>query len=438
MQNTPSLNPSMSKSYTSDYFSILQVKDIYTTQTSNALRLGLQETKDYSNLYLIHSTCYFPENGTIKTRLGYELPDEIAGLKDVIEPIFSILRPTVHFTVNHVVEAHSDYRKKHDNSYIIIEPFNQVADQVVGGYLEDVFSIGTYELTDQATILVPEALQHEPRTKENLANLSNNIKVIFYSGNAAKATNLWLQENHASKITSFIDDPNMPQFIQKIDSDKYISSKSLMDSLGKNFVSHDLTPTAQIENSIAGRICTNKPPFIELIKQSGYRSACNLIKEYTQATRSVYKLTSSQVEFINLYEESILRALTIFNNSVSFDDLSLNFSFDSELIMQFDSKIALDRQIDNHQTAHELSEISKLPFVAYYRANCNTVVDAAFRLEPHHANHSQIAQILSLMLNLNFTISKQTKHTYVVLREVNNPVIARSIYNVAHQPIKPN
>ena len=99
--------------------------------------------KKTGELYLCHITSYLPQGGCLRARVKYT-PDECPlPLREIFDRALSITTPTLHFTVNHVVQPHSQYQHS-TKPIIILEPATEVA--ISGGYLEDVFCLGSHQI----------------------------------------------------------------------------------------------------------------------------------------------------------------------------------------------------------------------------------------------------------------------------------------------------
>lgn len=100
-----------------------------------------------SKLFAVHSTPILPKNGIM-----------IAGARSMSDkhngdepPSF---RPTIHFSLNEIVQEHGDWSWD-ENPYAIIAPITTLEPQLVNLYPNDTFIVGNFRLTAGTILLVP-------------------------------------------------------------------------------------------------------------------------------------------------------------------------------------------------------------------------------------------------------------------------------------------
>lgn len=304
---------------------ILNYKDLEAIKnlTSNQAKI-LKNSSNHDSiqdLFVVHATSFFPEYGIINSRMRFQikLDEKLKETEEIIKKLFSILRPTVHFSLNSIVSKHKDYIGTNNQRFIVIDELKKAADSISGGYVEDLFCIGPYKLSNKATILIPESEKNEISTKEKIQKISKKINISYYKGDESAALKEWLKEKNASYLNPVQKDENIPNLLGKLGKDQYISSESLMKKLGKTYCSHDITPTAQIENYIADSKIAHLKDFIisRIILNPGVEKTKKIISEYIESTKKLFKLNKNQEIFINSYEKTVLLVIDILNKKTN-------------------------------------------------------------------------------------------------------------------------
>lgn len=385
---------------------------------------GRKVDNSVNNLFLCHATPFFPKNGTILPRMKFDMGVDHP-LKTILERVFPILRPTVHFTVNSVVSNHRDYIAETNRRFIVVDSFERAAESISGGYIEDVFCIGPYHLSNQAEVLIPESCRTDQTLQKEIAALKGRVKIVYYQGNEGEALAKWMKEKNASILTPVQKDPDAENFICTFGRDRYLSSVSLMEKAKKTFCSHAATPMAQIENLIGTSPVCDQAPFLQVLigDANSYESLSNRTKEYIQAIEKSFNLTENQKSFIRSYEKAVLLALKIFSKAENLDELHEEFNIYKELILQYDAKVDLNRRIDGQRPTQDLSKITGLPFVAYYRLNCKTVVDAGYPTGLSKKQSEELVRGLTKKTDLEFILEEHEDKFYIVLKRVNLPEV---------------
>lgn len=129
---------------------------------------------------LVHITSHFPVNGRILARNRFKFPENRLDprLGEIFRHSLSVIRSTVHFAPNGVVPEHKEQLAiAPEQAIAIIQPTKQ--SRILGGYLEDIFCIGSVLLSEDSTIIVPTAFGDHPQTAKQLATLPKTISVIY-------------------------------------------------------------------------------------------------------------------------------------------------------------------------------------------------------------------------------------------------------------------
>ncbi|MCE5316625.1 MAG: hypothetical protein LLG04_04600 [Parachlamydia sp.] len=328
--NTNIMPPNLSALCTTNFKNIPLIKQLTAVQSTQMGSRTLEPAIE--GIYACHATSFFPNHGIIHPRMTYEISLPSAKLKSLIEKLFSILRPSVHFTLNSVVSSHKDYPELDKASYVIIDKLNNAKDQIAGGYAEDIFSIGPYKLSDEAVILAPESARDDQETQQKMQTLSKNIQIIYYKGDTQVALTQWLQNQKTNYFYGVMSDPNIPNYFHKLGNDRFISSQSLMETLQKPFCTHDVTPMAQLENYIGAFSISSAAPFLNISKTVVFKT----ILLYTSAIKNSFSINSER--FINAYEKTILLALEILSTAKTEEEIEERLKRDEKLITHYDTE----------------------------------------------------------------------------------------------------
>jgi hypothetical protein len=270
-----------------------------------------------SNLYLCHATSFFPTDGVIQPRLKFKinlldpLKSDPEPLKSNIEQLFSILRPTVHFTLNSIVSKHSDNSLPSSQRFIVIDKVTSAVEHISAGYWEDIFCIEPFPLSKEAEILVPDAYKASDALQTQIQALKGRVKIVYYQESEQEALKGWLKDKKADVIRPVENDPDTPNPLGLMGSDRYISSKSFMQTIQKRFCPHDISPVAQIESLIGDGLIYSAAPFLELSRKYSYNVVAAQIHGYIKCAQHVYPLNANQKRFILSYEKAVLLAITI-------------------------------------------------------------------------------------------------------------------------------
>lgn len=132
-----------------NYKSCLEEAGVSIRDQEQGMRpLQSQEIKKMiqsGGLALCHITSIFPEKGRILPRMKFHLdnhPQIDPRIPPIVKSCFSVLRPTVHFGINGGAKPHAQLNFNSE-SFAIIDPLR---DEIAGGYLEDLFCVGSYQL----------------------------------------------------------------------------------------------------------------------------------------------------------------------------------------------------------------------------------------------------------------------------------------------------
>ncbi len=422
------LTPKESCNFTENYSELAPVQ-----KWMNVQKLAVTHLKEadlsLDDLYVCHISNFFPRNGIVLPRSNYEksekMPDEIHSFS---KKMFCVMRSTVHFALNSVAEDHKDF--KTDKHFLVIDKFKNCKDQLIAGYAEDIFCIGPYKLSDDAVIILPEFLKESTGVKSQINKLTKKIQIIYHDTNVKIAAKNWFQKNEIPFFMPVSGDADMPNYYHKIGKDQFTSSLHLMKMSNIRFCTHDISPMKQIEILITDSIKIHfLPKFKISFLNSSYEEICNTLRKYSKAllVNGLFPLNSNQKYFIKSFEKTVLLALQILHEAKSIELLKSNIERDEELFTHYDSEVDFNRKIEIQVTTKRLSELTKMPFMAYYRQGCNTIVDAALQVENHFVAE-KLQETFENRFKTSFTVETHDEIPYVVLKGVNLTGIANCIW----------
>lgn len=147
------------------------------------------------NSYLVHVTNRFPYDNTLPVSTALYRGEEKIFLSPEEAPL---TRPTLHLTLNHMVEDHR--LNTHSTSpFAVMIPFSELREQIYGGYAEDLFLLGPLSLSTSTLAFVP--LEKLPEMKQQLAQFKG--KIVPYSSkeqSLTQAINAQLDSLKAYKV----------------------------------------------------------------------------------------------------------------------------------------------------------------------------------------------------------------------------------------------
>lgn len=342
--------------------------------------------RDLQDLYLCHVTSYFPLYGEIHPRAKYwaskmALPE----VKFSLEELFSLARPTVHFSLNSVAHPNENHKGFKRNSFVILDDLKSSTEQIAGGFIEDLFCVGPFRLSDKATVLVPKEMADQEAVVHGISTLPKEVKVVYFEGELNVAVENYLK-SIGSEYLHIKHDKEVPQFFGRF-GNKAISTEVLLPTIGKLLTSPDITPFTGLENLFVNNSNFNIYPFIELLEDFDPDAAKLLISSYYRLMSECFKLTSAQASFLKMHQKVIGQVIDLFAKSYSAEELFKKVSVESEVLKSYDFRTDLSRPVldkgEYHRTSLSLllESVSGLCFRAYFRQNCTTVIDLVFKQE---------------------------------------------------------
>lgn len=382
-----------------------------------------------NDLYVCHISNFFPRNGILLPRSNYEksehMPDELHSFS---KKMFCVMRSTVHFALNSVATGHELF--KTDKQFLVIDKFKSSKDQFIAGYAEDIFCLGSYKLSPEAVIIIPDFLKESNGIKSQINELNKKIQIIYYDTNVINAAKNWFQKNKIPFFNPVSNDPDMTNYYHKIGKDQFTSSLHLMNITNKRFCTHDISPMRQIEILLADSIKVHlQPKFRISFLNSSYDEICNTFLSYSKSLliKGLFPLNSNQKYFIKSFEKTILLALQMLNEAKSVEVLKNSVERDEELFTHYDSEVDFNRKIEIQVTTNRLSELTMMSFMAYYRQGCQTIADAAVQVENHFVAE-KLQNIFEDRFKTSFTVEIHDETPYVILRGVNLAEVASCIW----------
>ena len=329
-------------------------------------------------------TKFFPLHGEVHSRSKYSTsPLADPRLKFSLEELFALARPTVHFSVNAVAHPNQNHKKFNNDNFVVIDSLQSSLHQIAGGYIEDLFSIGTFKLSKDAVVLAPKFMENTVELNSKIKTLPAGIKVIYYEGELTSAVENYLK-SVGSKYLHIKYDEEVPQFFGTFGS-QCVSSKTLLDKMGKLLISHDITPLSGLENIFLTNPTYNIAPYIEALDQFDFADVQSVITAFAKCISQCFKLKKAQATFLERHKVVLTSALSLFATSNNLDELSSSVSVESEVLKSYDYETDLDRPVIFENGPHRTSlsslieSVTELSFAAFYRRNCTTVVDLVFQ-----------------------------------------------------------
>ncbi len=272
---------------------------------------ALTEKTNFNDIYICHQTKYFPTYGVIKPRC-YTFIDGIPGgtaqHAEIMRNVFAVSRSTVHFSVNSVLLSH-DSNSFDNQDIVVIDHLMSVKDQIVGGYIEDLFCIGTFKLSSRSVILMPARLRTETYIMHGLASLPNTIKVISYEeGQKQQAVKDYLH-SVKSDVCNIEYHPQDERYIGTM-KNQYVSSITLLKAINGICCAHAATPMAQLEIMVYKQSASygqvSKPPYLLVLSLLDLASIKNIVNQYIVVTTNCFKLNTKTTKKLHLYKSAVL------------------------------------------------------------------------------------------------------------------------------------
>lgn len=425
----PIISAKDSCNFTENYSKIEAVQNWVNEQKLAVAHLK-EANLSLDDLYVCHISNFFPRNGLLLPRSNYEkskhMPDELHSFG---KKMFCVMRSTVHFALNSVALDHKDFTA--NKQFLVIDKFKNSKDQFIAGYAEDIFCIGPYKLSKDAVIIIPEFLKESIGIKSQINELNKKIQIKYCDTNVKNAAKNWFKENEIPFFKPVSSDADMPNYYHKIGEDQFTSSLHLMKIHNIRFCTHDISPMKQIEILVTDSIKVHLLPKFKIsFINSSYEEICNTLSNYSKAllVNGLFPLNSNQKYFIKSFEKTVLLALQILHEAKSIEWLKSNVERDEELFTHYDSEVDFNRKIESQVTTKYLSELTKLPFIAYHRQGCYTIADAALQVENHFVAE-KLDKIFENRFKTSFIVETHNGIPYVVLKGINLTDIANCIWH---------
>lgn len=397
------------------------------------VKQGQQGAKnDVSNLYLCHITAYFPLQGVIIPRYAISnykvpLPEEYEA---ITRPAFSIIRSTVHFSLNSVVQGHSTYKNNLANKapFIILDKLKPTQKQIVGGYIEDLFCIGHYKLSEETVVLVPEAKRNDEQTLADIKSLPPTVSINYFNGDAKSA----VQEFLAAKGADYLDmsgieqDPNAEVFFGRLGKN-YISSQDLMRNIGATFCTHAFTSLCELEPFFSESLIFNFPPFLGSLVNKKLEDVKKGINMAVVTCFSSFNLSPAVKNYLVQYKDALNEVVTMFLTSNSFPELQRNWETQYKAVCSYDLQADLQKPVLDNAAAEKLDKLTGHSFKAYNLTRCLGRVDAVSLYKGEVKEGEAVAKQLSSTFNLKFTFQVDQDAPRIVLKGINLDFIVSKI-----------
>lgn len=351
------LPPATSAQLTRQFSRLPQVGQFISAQSGNpSLRFApWQVAAMIQRSYLVHITGFVPRHGKILARSRFGIPSDgfsscgqrpsfPSDLVPILEGAMSIVRPTVHFSLNGVAPEHREHRRE-GVEIVVMERAGDVSKEVSGGYLEDIFVLGSHTLAEGSIVIVPDSYKRDRELASQLATLPRTLRVVDRTQGEKiemAVKRVLAMEGVEGLSPASVRDSSEPIFVfTASDSKKALLSTDYMQALKRPMCTHDITPMAQIERMLMGSPVLSGPPFLSSLLP-GYQETQRLIKEYISATSQAFpEMNEHQKDSLRAYESSLLLMLDMFNTSKSISELQRKWSADKARIQEYDKDLVV-------------------------------------------------------------------------------------------------
>jgi len=410
------------------------ILDCVSKQKNRLSNLSYYEGID--DLYVFHLTKFFPEKGYIFPRMNTVRQTPAGEVKigssavEMLNSYISLARPTIHFTLNHLVEAHSEYKSEHNQykNIVVISPFNKAKNEIIGGYIEDLMMFGSYRIPDGSYILIPEGLNVDT------SQISDGITVFRYRGPVKDAVISFCNQFNIPIMdkSRIVDNPEVePIFCAKINGKKIISD-NLARSQGFLFSNHgdsifDLIEKVLIKQLIlvdAGTEC-----FFELDNECS-NSVKLFLNKACESIKNVY-VGKVCINSLNLWKNSLISGFEFFalkNNDADIVDEWHNISLS---VSEYDKLFLKNKLTYQSSACLDLKRATGLDFKLYsYGNEYDVMLNGICILDDKMANKGQAFAIkLSESFKLPFLYTELSGRSCIVLRDINYPEVGKAIQN---------
>ena len=209
----------------------------------------VESINDPNQIYLVHSTDFFPDNNTILSNADGGKMNSFSSQLDyglyVVNHAYSP-RETVHFTMNGRVQNTGDGAGNWDNQkFIVIEPFTNHQGELASGtpHSGDNFINGSVHLSDDAILMVREdaydSLSEQQKSQHNIIKYSGNADAC--TKNLLHSLGLPVVDNEANDAGHAHSEQYHQEYVleKRAEAIKEIANVNLSKTQGANFLSKE-------------------------------------------------------------------------------------------------------------------------------------------------------------------------------------------------------
>lgn len=355
-----------------------------------------------------------------------------------ITQLVSTARSTVHFTLNHLVTAHDGHSGWPDDSYVVVANLNDIKEQLVAGYIEDMFSIGPVHLKGDITLFVNQAKYNQnPDIQMEVNSLPSNIKVKFYTGKYKDAVSNWAESTGIQLLETkeyLKSSASSEVMVVSHSNKKYLFDSLVINkSLGIPYMEHKLTPMSTLEGIFISRNIISDSPFLNFLyeykKCAPQRDIKDEIKVLIELIRKYYRIPVCNRDAFKMYCRAIYKAADAFMSSPTQGAFNRFVEPNEQFFKYFDHLPDFAREVKGQSLCGYMSEYTGLKFQCFYQTSGKTLVDIVFKDTSFNGKALEIlATKLSSVFNVQFFLQEQEGQSYIVTKHVNKKENGAKIY----------
>lgn len=368
----------------------------------------------------------------LKSELRNMIEDECGVVQmgfDHIHLATSVGRSTVHFTINHLVTPHEGHPGWADDSFVVIAKLNDIQGHFVGGYIEDIYSVGPVRLNGDITIFVNKELyKNDKELQFAIEARPANIKIQYYSGKYQDAVVSWCKGNGIQLlqtqdyISSTRKDDVM--FVSHSDKKYLFDSVKITQSLKLKFAEHAATPMRTLDKFLRSNPIITITPFLEILHDLKKVPGAKIhqeIRMLIELTKKLYPVPAANYNAFNMQCTAIYKATDIFMNSET--QVALNAAVDANkaFLKYFDHFPDFSREVQDHSLTLCVNQFTGLnKFKCFYQNDSSFLVDLVF--QDSNLNKKQLESLgekLSSVFNVQFFVQERYVWSYLITKHVN-------------------
>lgn len=336
-----------------------------------------------------------------------------------------------------MASAHGSHSGWPEDSFVIVDKTTNSAYQLVGGYIEDQFTIGQYRLSEDAVIFInKDKYDKSPELKTEVNALPASIKVVFYSGNYRDAVSNWLKINNipvlqCQKYLSSSSEEMM--YVSHSENKQLFDSEVVNKSLNLRYLDYHLTPMSSMTGLLYdGRLCTKKPFSVNLKEYNDIapnRKVTDEIAVVNELIKKMFRIPKCNQDAFKMQCTAVYKVIDFLVNSQYQVELLGKFRNNTAFLQYFDHFPDFTREVKEHYITACMTEYSGIKFQCFYQQSGSTLVDVVFRNDKLSGKHLEsFARKLSSVFNVEFFVQEQKAEKYIVTKHVNKKDNGEKIY----------